>query len=104
GGCAWAGGGGEYFANGVVRAVHIRVDAPPIRCSIKTTLHALATEGGNLLVAVDRQSVRVEEARLAGVALLAEAHLDADQLGFVGQHLDEARMGHLDEVLVVALA
>ena len=57
--------------------------------------------------ALDRQGVRIQEARLAGlagVALLGEVHLDAHQLRFVGQYVNAAGVGHLDDVLVVPLA
>ncbi len=90
----------SYFADGVIGAVHIRIDVPPIRRSIQATLHAPPTEGRDDRVTVDRQRVRVQETRLAGVALLGDRDLDASQFGFVGQHRNEARMGHRDEVLI----
>jgi hypothetical protein len=59
----------EYFANGVVGAVHISIDVPPIRRSIEPALHALPTERRDLRCAIARQWVGVEKAGLAGVAL-----------------------------------
>src|SRR5690242_18290269 len=50
---------------------------------------------------VDPQRVGIEEAGLAGVTLLRHHHPYAHQLRLVGQHLDEARMRHADNVLVI---
>src|SRR5262245_9990259 len=63
---------GEYFANDVVGAVHIRVEAPSIRRSVESTLHPPSAERRHGCRAVDQQRVRVEEAGLAGVALLGD--------------------------------
>src|SRR5690242_7890463 len=53
--------------------------------------------------------LRIEEAALAGVALLCQDDLYLHQLGLVGQHLNEAGMGEAgmgqeDKCLVRALA
>src|SRR5262245_15519266 len=45
----------------------------------------------------------VQEAALAGVALLRHDHSDADQLGLIRQHLDEAGVRQEDKGLVVPL-
>ena len=42
----------------------------------------------------------IEETALARVALVDSDHLDADQLGFIGQHLDTAGVWHLNKVLI----
>jgi len=69
----------SYFADDVVRAVDVSVAVAPIRRAVQPPLHPPATEGrrgpGRI---VDRQRVAVQEAGLAGVALLGDADLDAD--------------------------
>src|SRR6185437_3996471 len=85
---------GSYFADDIVRAVHIGLDGLPIRRSIQPPLYPLAAEGGRGLGGVvDGQWITIEEARLAGVTLLGEPHLDAHQFGLVPKHRDEARVG-----------
>jgi hypothetical protein len=49
------------------------------------------------------QRLMVEETALAGVALLRHDDLDADQLGLVRQHLDEAGVRQEDKGLVIPL-
>ena len=46
----------------------------------------------------------VEEATFAGIRLLGHDHLNTNDLGFVGKHLDEAGMGQEDKRLVIPLA
>src|SRR5258705_1655048 len=97
----------EYFAYDVVGAVHVGIEALAVRRPVETALEATAAESGRLLLVlriVDGQRVRVEEARLAGVALLSALHLDAHQRCLVGQHRDEAGVGNTDEVLIVQIA
>src|SRR5215469_15240893 len=50
---------------------------------------------------VGRQGITIEEAGLAGVALLGQDHPDPHQLGLVGQEVDKAGMRDLHELLVV---
>jgi hypothetical protein len=86
------------FADGVIGAVHRRIDVPPIRRAIPATLHAPPTEGRDDRITVDGQRVRVQ--RLAGGALLGDRALDAYQFGVVGPQRTAARMGHRDAVLL----
>jgi hypothetical protein len=75
-----------------------------IRRSIQATLHPPTTEDGRgLRRNVDRQRIRIQKTGLAGVALLSDVDLDADQFGLVAQHGDKARMGNRHKILVVAL-
>jgi len=99
--CPVAKGARDYFAHDIVRAIHIRVDAPPVCRTIEPALDPSPTEDGCRIGSiVDRQRIPVEEAGLTGVALLGDLHLDAHQLGLVLEHRDEARMRHKDEVLI----
>ena len=89
----------DYFAQDIVRAIHIRVEAPPIAGAEQSALDAFASVDVTFA-----HRLEVEEAALGGVTLLAHHDLDADQLRLVAQHLDEARMGHEHEVLIRSLA
>src|SRR5260221_7981473 len=103
----------SYCAHDGVRAVSVSVDVPPIcRPSaahlppicrpVQPPLHTPATEGGRGLGRIaDRQRVAVQEAGLAGGALLGDEDVHAHQLRLVGQHLNAACMGHSPQVLVV---
>src|SRR5260221_480101 len=93
----------SYFANDVVRAVGVSGDVPPICRPVQPPLHTPATDGGRGLCRIeDRQRVAVQEAGLAGVALLGDEDVNAHQLRLVGQRLNEACMGHSHKVLIVA--
>src|SRR5215469_14201277 len=90
------------FAHNVVGAVGIRVDVPAIRRSVQPALHPLAAKRRDMLVAKDRQRVCIEETGLAGVTLLSDLHLDAHQVGLVGEHVDETGMRDAHKGLIVA--
>src|SRR5258707_7667053 len=96
----------EYFAHDVIGAIHVGVEALAVRRPVETALEAPTTESRLLLALriVDRQRVRVKEARLTSVALLGDLDLYTYELRLVGQHRDEAGMGHVHDVLIVPLA
>ena len=58
---------------------------------------------GSLRGIIDGQGVQIQEAGAARVALLRDLHADAARLGFVGEELQEPRMGNLHEFLIVLL-
>src|SRR5262245_6274859 len=70
----------DYFSQDIVRAIHIRVEPPPIARAIEPTIDPPPTEdGGRLGRIVDREWIPVEEAGLTGVAFLGHKNADADQ-------------------------
>lgn len=89
----------DYSAQHVIRAIHIGVQTASIAGPEQP---ACGTPTGIDLMLADR--LRIEEAALAGVTLLGQDDLDADQFCLVGQHLNEARMWKEDEVLIRAFA
>ena len=92
-------GVGDHFEDHIVGAIYIRVEAPT-----RSRLEQSSLESFPHIPLLMGQRLMVEETALAGVRLLSHDDLDADQLGLVDQHLDEAGMGQEDEGLVIPLA
>ncbi len=91
--------GRECMPQNVVRPIHVGVNRAAIRSHERGPLDAAATIGGLL---ADR--LQVQEGALRGVAFFLDDDPDAGQCGFVGQHLDEGRVGDRHKVLIVDLA
>jgi len=45
--------------------------------------------------------LQIQEGAFGGITFFLDNHFNPGQLGFVGQHVDEGRMGNGNEVLVV---
>ena len=93
----------DCFAQNVVRAVDICLNAPPILSSIQPTLLALPTKGRLVLSrgVVDWQRVNIQEGCLARIALFLHNHPYPGELRFVAEHVDEAGMRQLHKMLIV---
>ena len=88
----------DHFDDHVVRTVHIGIELFACRGHERATLDPFSC-----VLLQMRQGFTIEEAAFAGVGLLGHDHRNANELGLVGQHLDEAGMGEEDEGLVGAL-
>lgn len=89
----------DCFADDVVRAVHIGIDASASAGTEQAPLDSFAH-----VVGLMTDWLVVKEAALAGMAFLLQDHLYSYQLCLVGEHVDEASMGDLHELLIVSLA
>ena len=88
----------DYFAQNVVGAVDVRVQAAPSARAKQPAFDPVASVD---LVLAD--GFQIEEAAFGGLALLAHNDANADEGGFVLKHLHEAGMWHKDKVLVGSL-
>ena len=86
----------DCFSDDVVRAVHVGID-PPTVCGAK---HPACDPRAHIAFAVSNR-LGIQKAAFARVALVDRAYFDADQFRLVLEHLDEAGVRHLHEVLVV---
>src|SRR5713226_8282618 len=90
-------GVGGCFSENVIAAVDICIQEALARCPIETTFYPSATElRFPAFFSVGRDGIAIEKAGLARVAFLLQDHLDADELGFVAEHLHEPCMRQLD--------
>src|SRR5271157_2142707 len=86
----------ECLAQDIVRAIHIRMNG--------LTLSRNKLSPGNPPSPIDgvlSDRFQIQEGTLGGIALFLDDHPDPGQLGLVGQHVHESRMGNGHEVLVV---
>jgi hypothetical protein len=82
----------------VVRAVDIRVNCLPCSGKKEPSFDPLTQI---LIMALN--GFQIKKAALGGVTFLDSDHLDAYKCSFVGQHLDETRMGNEDKRLIIPL-
>src|SRR5574340_1209375 len=76
----------SYFAQDVISAVHIGIEADPTLGTIEPTLDALATEGRIRSPRnIGGERIPIQEAGLAGIAFLRDHDLNAHQFRFVGE-------------------
>ena len=87
----------DYFSNDIVRPIHIRIDEPSIA---RLEQPALDPSAQVLLMFLDEFAV--EKAAFRGVTFFGNDYLNADQLRFVGQHVDELGVGNAHKILVIA--
>src|SRR5579883_1151223 len=93
---------GSCFSDDVIGPVTIGMDELAIGCPIESPCDPFAAKNWYRFLAllVGRQRITIQETGLAGVAFFGENHSDALLLGFVGEHLDQPGMGHLNKVLI----
>src|SRR5215472_9932402 len=84
----------DYFAQNIVRAIDVRVEALPGAGAKQPAFDAFA--GIDLMVA---NRFQIKKTALGGVALLGHHDLHPDQFRLVAQHLDEASVRDEDETL-----
>ena len=89
----------DYFSNDIVRPIHVRINEPSI---IGLEQPALDPPAQVLLMFLDR--FEVEKAAFRGVTFFGNDYLNADQLRFVGQHVDELGVRNTHKILVIAFA
>lgn len=89
----------DCFADDIVRAIHIGIDASAVAGTEQASFDPLASVGFLLL---DR--LVIQKAALAGIGLFGDDDPNAYQFGFIGQHLNEAGMRNLHKLLIVPLA
>src|SRR6266566_9862496 len=93
------------FTQDVVCAVHISTDLASIFCTVQAVSppNPLSAKGVFFLVVgfVSRKRVKINKARLAGIALFPDFHLDANERGFVGDHVNKSRMRNGNKILIV---
>jgi hypothetical protein len=87
---------GSTFPQNVVGAVHISTELTSIFSKVQaaSSSDALAAKDVLFLVIgfVGRDRVQIDKAGLAGKALFSDFDLNANQRGFVRDHVNEARM------------
>jgi hypothetical protein len=89
----------QCLSDQIVSRIDIGVNDPPVRCPEQAPGHPL-TQIDRMLA----NGFQVQKRALASVRLFLINDLDPGKLGLVGQHLDKAGVGQLDEVLVVTVA
>src|SRR5262249_52858862 len=85
----------DYFSKYVVTCVDIGIYE-----LTRPSPEQAAFDPSARIILVLADCFQVEERALAGVGFFGQDDVDAYKRGFVGQHLDELRMGNVHEVLV----
>src|SRR5258708_1862017 len=89
----------RYAAEDVVGAIEIGLNSTAIAGSKQAALDSV-----NQICGMFADRLTVKETALASVALFDDRHANADELRFIGQHLNEAGMRNAHKVLVGTLA